>query len=419
MKNRWKKSIVGLIAVTVGTTLLACGNDGGSSEETGDSEDEVTLELFSNKSESVDTYNNLIAEFEEEHPNIKIQLEAPPEAETVLRTRLTRDDLPDIMSIGGNSTYGDLAAEGVFYDFTDEAFMENVQPAYKEMVAALVGSDSESDYGVPYATNANGMIYNKTLFDEMNMEVPETWDELINLLQQAQDEDVTPILFTLGDAWTSLTTWNSLGGILAPNDFHVQKTNGDASFQDEYNEVADKYLEILEYAEGDIFGVGYDQGNAEFSNGGILFYPQGNWAIPELKNNNPDIELGFIPFPSSDDASENKLVSGVDVLLTVSESTDYKEEALLFIEFMVEESIANQYIEEQAAFSALDGVIQEDPTFENIQSNFENGELTSFPDHYYPASLGAENLIQQFLIDKNKESFLQTMDNEWDSIVNR
>ena len=61
----------------------------------------------------------MIQEFEEENPTIKIKLDAPPEAETVLKTRLTKNDMPDIMSIGGNSTYGELGRAGVLYDFSD------------------------------------------------------------------------------------------------------------------------------------------------------------------------------------------------------------------------------------------------------------------------------------------------------------
>lgn len=417
--NLSKKTLLsGLLASTF--ILTACGSSDEVSESGGETANgAVTLELFSNKAESVDTYNNLIAKFEDENPNIKIQLEAPPEAETVLRTRLTRNDMPDIMSIGGNATYGELGSEGVLKDLSDEDFLNSIQPAYLEMITRLVGTDTEGTFGVPYATNANGVIYNKTLFEEMNMEIPETWDEFIALLDQAKAEGVKPIEFTLQDAWASLPVWNSLGGVLVSDNFAEEKTNGETSFEDAYSEVADKYLKLIEYGEGDIFGVGYDSGNATFAAGDALFYNQGNWAIPELVKNNEDIDLGFFALPASNDASENNLISGVDVLLAVSENSEHPEEALKFIEFMVSEETSKQYIDEQAAFSAVEGVIQENPIFENTVEYFENGQLSSFPDHFYPAGLGAENLIQQFLIEKDKETFLKTLDSEWDKVVNR
>lgn len=408
-----KKSLLVTTLLTSGVLLAACG--GGEAAN----DDQVTLELFSNKAESVETYNNLITKFEEGHPDINIELEAPPEAETVLKTRLTKNDLPDIMSIGGNATYGELGRAGVLMDFTDEKAIENIQPAYSDMLSRLVGSEEDGVYGIPYATNANGIVYNKTKFDELGFTIPETWSEFIGLLDQASEAGETPIVFTLQEAWTAMPTWNSLGGVLAPADFAEMKNNGEASFVENYDETADKYLQLLEYGEGDIFGVGYDDGNKKFANGEGVFYPQGNWVIPELTKNNPDIELGFFAFPGSDDVEENDLVSGVDVLLTVSESTEYPEEALTFIEFMMEETTAQQYLDEQAAFSAIEGVVQEDPIFENIQTDFEEGTLTSFPDHFYPAGMGAENLVQQFLIEKNKEESLQLLDTEWEKVTNR
>lgn len=409
------KKIVLSSVLASGLILGACSSD---IEESG-SGDIVTLELFSNKSENVETYEKLIADFEEEHESIRIQLESPPEAETVLRTRLTRNDMPDLMSIGGNATYGELAREGVLYDFSDVEALETIQPAYKEMIGRLVGLDVEGDFGVPYATNANGIIYNKTLLNELDIEVPETWREFIDVLKTAQTGGITPIQYTLQDAWTAYPIWNSLGSNLASDNFAELKTSGETTFEEEYDDVAEKYLELLDYGEGDIFGIGYDDGNQKFANGEALFYIQGNWAIPEIKKNNEDIDLGFFTFPASDDKEENELVSGVDVLLTASESTNYPEEALTFIEFMLEEEIASQYIAEQAAFSSIEGVLQQDPVFENIQVDFQKGNLTSFPDHFYPAGLGAENLIQEFLINQDKEEFLETMDSEWNAVTDR
>lgn len=411
-----KKGMLITTLLASGMILTACG---GSSSEGGGNGNQVTLELFSNKAESVDTYKNLIAKFEKENPDIHIELEAPPEAETVLKTRLTKNNLPDIMSIGGNATYGELARAGVLKDFSEEDFIKNVQPAYADMLTRLVGSEEEGTYGIPYATNANGIIYNKTKFEEHDFTIPTTWDEFISLLDKSKEAGETPIIFTLKDAWTAMPTWNSLGGILAPENFAELRNDGKASFVENYSDVADKYLQLLDYGEGDIFGVGYDDGNKKFANDEGVFYSQGNWAIPEIIKNNADMELGFFSFPASDKAEENELVSGVDVLLTMSESTKHPEEAMKFLEFMMKEDTAKQYIDEQSAFSAIEGVIQEDPIFENIQNDFEEGTIASFPDHFYPAGMGAENLVQQFLIEKNKDQSLQLLDNEWDKVSNR
>ncbi|MEQ6376275.1 extracellular solute-binding protein [Bacillaceae bacterium S4-13-56] len=410
-----KKFTKGLITASIGASLFLAGCGAGDNAEDG----KVQLELFSNKSESVETYKGLIQKFEDENPNIDIQLEAPPEAETVLKTRLTKDDLPDIMSIGGNATYGELARAGVFYDFTGSELVDKVQPSYVDMLGKLVGPDQEGIYGLPYATNANAVIYNKDKVADLGIEIPTNWNEFVTALETAKEAGEIPIYFTLQEAWTAMPSWNGVAGNLAPDDFAERKNEGEATFVEEYDEIAEKMLTLVEYGHDNNFGIGYGDGNAAFANGNGVFYIQGNWAIPEILKANPDVQLGTFALPSNDNSEENDLVSGVDVALAVSETTKHKEEALKFIEFLINEETANTYIEEQKAFSAVQGVFQEDPIFEGIRVNFEEGSLTSFVDHYYPAGMGAENLVQDFLIKKNKEDFLNTMDSEWNKVINR
>lgn len=413
------KRIVGsFIVVTLAMLLLtACRFDDADVGKLDDGT--VTLELFSNKQESVDTYKGLIAEFEEQNPGIKIKLNVPPEAETVLKTRLAKNDMPDILSIGGNATYGEIARAGVLHDFTDDALLDQVQPAYVDMLNRLVGSETEGIFGIPYATNANGVLYNKEKLNELGLDVPLTWDDFIAALDKAREAGEVPLVFTLKDAWTGMPMWNALAGNLVPTDFPDKKTNGEATFAEYYPEVLDKALVLLEYGEGDIFGIGYEDGNSMFANGTGVFYIQGNWAMPEIYKVNSNIEIGMFALPVTNDASQNKLISGVDVLLTYSEDTKYPEEARKFIEFMISEEIAQIYSDEQNAFSAVLNVLQENPAFENLKVNFEKGLITSFPDHYYPTGLGMENLVQEFLINKDKDAFLEKLDAEWDKVVNR
>jgi raffinose/stachyose/melibiose transport system substrate-binding protein len=409
-----KKVTSGIMAIALGTSILAGCNSGGEDEE-----GKVTLELFSNKAESIDTYKAIIKEFEEKNPDIKIKLDAPPEAETVLKTRLTKNDLPDIMSIGGNATYGELGRAGVLHDFTDSELVNTIQPSYVDMIGRLVGPEEEGVFGLPYATNANTVIYNKQKFEELGIEVPKTWDEFIAILEKAKAAGEIPIYFTLKDAWTGMISWNSLAANIAGEEFAEKKNAGEATFKEGYDQVADKMLTLIQYGHKDNMGVAYGDGNNAFAKGNGVMYIQGNWAIPEIVKANPDIKLGTFAMPVTNDPAQNKLVSGVDVLLAISEDSEHKEEAMKFIEFMMSKETSKRYIDEQKAFSAVEGVFQEDPVFEGIKENFESGAITSFPDHYYPAGMGADNLVQEFLIKQKKDAFLEKMDSEWEKVQNR
>jgi raffinose/stachyose/melibiose transport system substrate-binding protein len=417
MKKQTKKFTSALLAISLGASILA-GCSSGEKEE-GGANGKVKLELFANKPEAASTYKELIKKFEAENPNIDIELNLPPEAETVLKTRLTKNDMPDLMAIGGNATYGEIARAGALKDFSDSELVKKIQPAYIEMIGKLVGEDKEGIFGLPYAANANTVIYNKEKFEKLGVQPPKTWDELIQIAEKAKAAGETPFYFTLKDAWTALPAWNALAANIVASDFAEKKNEGKASFKENYGEVADKMLTLLQYGHKDNFGKGYGDGNTAFAKGESMMYLQGVWAIPEIKKANPDIQLGVFALPSTNNPDENKLVSGTDVLLAMSKDTKHPEEAMKFIEFMMDEETAKTYITEQSAFSTLQGVYQEDPVMEGIKANFENGLITSFPDHYYPAGMQAANLVQEFLIKKDKEKFLKKMDDEWDKVQNR
>lgn len=421
MKKKQTKIIAGALTLALGTSLLAgCSSDKKETES-----GKIQLELFSNKQESIKTYEKLIAEFEKKNPNIDIKLVAPPEAETVLKKRLTKDDLPDIMSIGGNATFGELARAGVFKDFADTDSRKKVLDAYITMTQKLVGKDKEAVYGLPYATNANGIIYNKAKLKELGLEVPKTWDELIAALETAKKAGEIPIYFTLKDSWTSMVIWNSISGNTVPGDFATKKSDGKTSFvKSDYKEVVKKFETLIQYGHKGNFGTGYNDGNVAFAKGQGVFYLQGNWAIPEILKANPDMEIGMAAFPVTKKAEDNKLISGVDVILAEAADTEHPKEAQKFIDFMLEHETAEKYITEQKAFSALDGVIQKDENLSGVVPNFESGKITSFVDHYYPAGIGMDGFLQQHLIDASKgksdsTKLLNTLDKEWDKVENR
>ncbi|ATO37189.1 extracellular solute-binding protein [Geobacillus thermodenitrificans] len=416
MKKLTKKFTITLLTVSLGAAMLAgCG----SGKEEAGADGKVKLELFANKPEAASTYKELIKQFEAKNPNIDVELTLPPEAETVLKTRLTKNDMPDLMAIGGNAAYGEIARAGAFYDFSNESYLENIQPAYIEMIGKLVGSEKKGVYGIPYAANANGILYNKEKLDQLGIQPPKTWDEFIAALEKAKVAGETPIYFTLKDSWTAMVTWNSLAAALQGDDFAEKRLKGETTFAETHGEVADKFLELLKYGHKDNFGKGYSDGNTAFAKGGSVFYLQGVWAIPEILKANPNMKLGVCAFPVTNDPAKNRLVSGVDVLLTMAKDTEHPKEAKKFIEFMLQQDIAKKYIDEQSAFSAIKGIYQENPIMEGIKVNFEQGTITSFPDHYYPAGMQAANLVQEFLIKKDKEKFLKKMDAEWDKVQNR
>lgn len=386
-------------------------------DEKDSSSGKVKIEFFHYKSEAKDTFDKLIAKFEKENPNIDVVNVNPPDAETVLKTRVAKRDIPDIVAIGANSTFAELSKAGVFVDVTNAPELDSIQPAYIDMLRDVTGL--EKVYAIPYAANADGIIYNKTIFNELGLTVPKTWDELIDVAEKVKAAGKTPFYFTFKDAWTTLPAYNALAANTQGENFFDQLNDGKTTFQKGYKEATEKFVQLLEYGHKDNFGKGYADGNVAFAKGESAMYLQGIWAIPEIRKANPDIELGVFPYPATNDPENTKLVSGVDLLLAISKTSKHPEEARKFVNFLLDPENAKFYLSEQNAFSAIKGITQDDPALDGLKESFEKGALVDFPDHYIPIAVGLEKLLQQLTHDKDVEKFLKNLDTEWEKVQGR
>ncbi len=151
------------------------------------------------------------------------------------------------------------------------------------MVYDVNKDKEEKVYGVPYATNASGVIYNVDKFKEHGIEIPKTWDEFIDVLEKLQDAGEQPLLMTYKDAWTSNCPWNSIASDLAPESFNDDRKAGKTTFVGTHEEIAEKYMKLLDYAQDDFMGLTYDDGNKAFANGEAAMIINGNWAINQYK----------------------------------------------------------------------------------------------------------------------------------------
>ena len=373
----------------------------------------LKMEFFQNKQEAIGTFNELIARFEKKYPNITIVQNNVPEFDTVLMTRLAKNDIPALIGMGGTASFGKLARTGVLKDFAGDPILGQINKAYLTIIKDE--THPGGSYGIPYTANANTTIYNKTKFKELGIKIPGTWDELIASAQKSETAGQTPFYLTLKTAWTAMVPFNALAANLQGDDFIEKRLAGKTSFQERYVGVAKKMLTIVKYGEKDKFGVGYGDGNVAFAKGKSVMYLQGVWAIGDIKKANPDIKLGVFALPALNDASKNRLVSGVDTLFALSKDPKYAR-GKLFIEFMLKPENAKYYIDKEKEFSTVKGVLQEDPVMDGIKVYFKTGRIAGFPDHSYPTGMQVPNIVQAFLHKGDVSTFLKTMDSEWDRV---
>ena len=421
MKNKKIISVLMVGALMAGMlTVTGCGgsSDGDSSAKGGKTE----LELFSSKAENKDVLQQLVDKFNEAHEDVTIKITAPADAGTVLKTRMAKNDMPDIVMMGGDNNYTEVESAGMLVDLSDQDYISNIQDSYMQMVYDVNKDKEEKAYGVPYATNASGVIYNVDKFEEFGLEIPKTWDEFIDVLDQIKDAGEQPLLMTYKDAWTSLCPWNSMAPDLQPDGFTDDRKEGKTTFAGTHEEIVEKYLTLLDYAQDDFMGLTYDDGNKAFANGDAVMIINGNWAINQYKNANADINVNMFALPASNDESKNYVTSGVDVLMGVCKDSANEDMAKEFVSFMMEPENAQTYIDDQFAFSAIKDVEQNNETVAGVKEDIANGKVANFPDHYYPSGFDLSALISEMCLNysngmdnqENMDQFLKQCDEKYD-----
>lgn len=386
-------------------SFAGCGNTA--------KDDVVEIEIVQYKPEAASYFEMVEEEFNKTHDNIHLTIESPNDATTILRTRFIREDYPDIIGIGGDINYSYYVDAGILADLSDYEGLENIKQAYLDIDEALEIVPTEGSYSVPYVANAAGILYNKDIFEEHGWKIPNTWDELLALCDEMEQEGVQPFYFGFKDTWTCLAPWNAMAVDLAPADTAKQVNRGETTFTEEYREVAEKYLELLNYGNNDPFAYNYNDACTAFARGEAAMYPIGSYAIPQILSVNPDMNIDSFVMPASSSADGNTLNSGIDLQFCVAADCENKEAAYEVLDFLLADENIQKYIDAQIAIPCKEGDFELSSMLDGMLDYIDSGNMTDYQDHYYPSEMAVDAQIQAFLIKKDVDSFLKKFDTDW------
>ncbi len=402
------------IALTAG--LAGCGNSTAGT---------VTLDFFQFKAEAADWFTAKAKEFEKTHPNIKVNVNNSSDATTDLRTRLVKNREPDVITINGDINFGMLAEAGVFHDFTDDDIVDELNPGMVNIAKSLVQTNDESKkrlYGLPYAGNASGYIINADVWEQAGEDPdnpPQTWSEFIDLLQRFKSKGIVPIEASTADSWTLQAPLASLNSTLVPESEYLSLKDGSKKFSDLWGTVSDQLVEIYQNYTQKNPAVTYQQATQDLAAGKAAILPLGTYAIPQIRLINSDANLRFAQMPATDNAEEQQLTAGDDVILTMGAHTKHEKEAREFIDFLMKDENIKDYSKRQSAFTPYKDTYVGDEALNGVLDFYRAGKLADFCDHYVPASINLAGFLQTLIQSGNTEKFLNSMQSEYDKIEAR
>lgn len=115
---------------------------------------------------------------------IKVKISVMPDANK-LTLACAAGETPDVaLGLGSHMPF-DLACRGALYDMTQ--FEDYWQVANRFVAGALVPYTYNGGvYAMPETLDFNAVIYRRDIFESLGLEVPDTWEDLVNLLPGLQ-----------------------------------------------------------------------------------------------------------------------------------------------------------------------------------------------------------------------------------------
>ncbi|TVX88110.1 extracellular solute-binding protein [Paenibacillus agilis] len=424
MKKFAKLSLLMLLAVSV--MLAGCGSKDSKESTANNGDGTKTVNIFQFKVEIADAMQRMKAEFEKEHPNIKLNIQAVgggADYSAALKAKFAANDAPDIFNNGGFQEMETWMEH--LEDLSAEPWAKDVIPFAKEPMT----KDGKL-YGQPMNLEGYGFIYNKDLFAKAGItELPKTLSQLEDAAKKLQAAGITPFANGYQEWW--ILGIHNLNVAFAhqpdPNAFIKGLKDGSAKMTG--NKVFQDWTKMLDltvkYGNKNPLTTDYNTQVTLFAKGETAMMQQGNWTQVQIDGINKDLNLGVLPMPIDEDAVKNdKLLVGVPNNWVINKNSKVKEEAKIFLNWLVSSETGKKYITKEfkfiPAFSTITATAEDlgDIAADVMKYSQENKAL-SWNWFKYPDGATQEfgSMIQAYVAGKDDQAkLLENFQKAWDNL---
>lgn len=207
-----KRAVAFLLTLGMTVGLLAgCGSgsdtDRGSDKaENTDGRQTITMWFWGTSDyqrTAMDKY--LIEGFNESQDEYTLEVEYRSSVDTDIAVALSGNGGPDIVYGSGPSFVAGYAAEGIFVNLDEYAeeygWKDKIVDAYYNLCTV-----NDSLYSIPGAMTNYGVFYNEDVLEENNWDVPETYDDVLEIMDEAIEKGMYGGLIGAKD-WRYTNEW--------------------------------------------------------------------------------------------------------------------------------------------------------------------------------------------------------------------
>ncbi|MFC4302310.1 ABC transporter substrate-binding protein [Cohnella boryungensis] len=370
---------------------------------------------------------DMISNFTAKYPNVEVEEIAAntDKYNTMLKTKIASDDAPDIMLLVNlNDANRDFLDGGFVLDLTDQPFMSNVNSIERQYIDGKL-------YALPFDMNANGVIYNKDVFEKAGItEVPRTYSAFKDTLEKLKQAGFAGMAagfkenyYVNGDIGAD---WRA-GALSVNPEWITQLQDRTLRFadDDQMRGILERLNDRFAYAQTDPFGTDANSALSLVATGKAGIIQHGSFMVDAIKKINPDVRLGFFPFPWSEDKAQNNLPLGSGIGgLAVYKDSPNKEWALKFLEQVATKEMGESLQNNKGGLSLIKDVpLPQNPTFQEIIAYRDSGEVFDYTGIRTNFSTEYSNALAQktveFLMDSKRDvdAALKRLDAEFDRIA--
>lgn len=342
-----------------------------------------------------------------------------------LSTQLASGQGPDIIVDGAN--------------FPARISAENLQPvedeellaSYKSAGLALATGRDGEVYGVPSYGWFSGYFFNKDIFEQYDVKVPTTFDELRDVSKTFADNGVIPIAMGLAEG--NDRAWHSLNGFLE-NAFYnngagspevdTEFAYGETTLKGHWDEPVERWSTLISdgILNPQMLGIAESQALSDFTSGKAAMLISGPWDYSKFS----DAGMNFGMFPHvGDDASDPWLIGGPAANFGINAQSEHTEEAALALAALGSQAAQQAFVDASpGSFSYHQGVSANLPAeYELVAPSLENGNV-GVPADRWGVNMPSQSMIDtgikelQKLIggDTTAQEFVDAMDEQANAI---
>ncbi|WP_295789103.1 ABC transporter substrate-binding protein [uncultured Microbacterium sp.] len=413
--RRWVAAIA--VGVLGAGLLVGCSTDG-----------RETIRFTFSKREALTFMNDVVARYNASQDKVRVEMDAS--GVDVVSASFVRGNPPDIMLANYNYEVARFVQRCALSDLGDTAAAASVREDLQPLMDQY-GSCQGRTSALPYSVMAASVIYNKQIFEQLGLQVPTTYDELIQVADTLKQNGITPFYGTFKDDWTVAQGWYdyAVGGSLDVVDFFDSlAAEGDrvgpdstVSFAKDFTEPMQRMLDLAEnYTNADAESRAYGDGNLAFAQGEAAMYLQGPWALGEIAKTSPDLPVGTFPLPMTDDPADLKVRVNMDLAAIIPEASRHQDAARDFLEYLYQPEVIEAYNESQLGFAPTTGAPSpSDPRVAGMIPSYDEGRIYQGASVLVPKTIPTFSYAQAMIFGASPESTLRTMDEDWSRLAFR